>query len=159
MPLNPVFELSGFHTAGAEKEVDPFFLGKAPPRIDDLVLVQIGHLDRSDVVDDERALLFLVLVVEIGQVHDAPDATSQQLVVFPYILWVDIDALDSEKQEVRFVLVDSLIQLDRQLIDNGIGAILLDLRFYLLRLIWPDIVVRQDTLHLLDTGFNFLLVI
>ena len=113
VPLHPILELGRLHAAGAEEEVDPLLFRKALPCIDDLVLIQIGHLDRCDVVDNKRALLLLVLVVEIGQVNDAPDTSGQQLVVFTDVLRVDVNTLDPEEQKVCLVLIDALVQLDR----------------------------------------------
>ena len=40
----PVFKLGRLHAAGAEEEVDPFFLCEVMPRINNLILIKVGHL-------------------------------------------------------------------------------------------------------------------
>ena len=112
MPLDPVFKLGRLHAAGSKEEIDPFLLRKVLPCIDDLVLVQIRHLNWRDVVDDERALILLVLIVEIGQVNNTPDAACQKFVIITDILWMNVNALNSEEQKVRIILIDVLVQLD-----------------------------------------------
>ena len=71
-------KLVGSMPVEREQGVDPLLLGEGPPPLEQLLQVHVRHLDRLQVPQQERRSL-LVLLVEVLQRDDAPDAADQQL--------------------------------------------------------------------------------
>ena len=59
-----------------KQDVDPLLLGEGPPSLEQFLQVHVRHLDRLQVPQDERRAL-LVLLVEVLQGDDAPDAADE----------------------------------------------------------------------------------
>ena len=78
VPLHPLAEVRRLHAGRTQQHVDPLLLGEGPPSLEQLVQVHVRHLDRLQVPKHERRAL-LVLLEEIFQRDDAPDAADQQL--------------------------------------------------------------------------------
>src|SRR5665647_3169812 len=111
MPFCTVFKLSRFHATGAEQEVNPFHFLKTTACLNDFILVQARHLNRCDIIDDKRALLFLIFVIKIGEVNNTPNTSRKKLIIFSDIFWLDIYAFYAEEKEISLILVNALIQL------------------------------------------------
>ena len=77
VPLHPLREVGRLHAGRAQQHVDPLLLGEGPPSLEQFLQVHVRHLDRLQVPQDERRS-FLLLLVEILQRDDAPDAADQQ---------------------------------------------------------------------------------
>ena len=118
---------------------------KARRPCEQLLQVHVRHLDRLQVPQDERRAL-LVLLVEVLQRDDAPDAADQQLLELLDDAAGDLDPFDAQVGQQRLVHVPLFVERHRHLVDDLQAAPLPDRGLDLLGLVGPDVVLGQDLL-------------
>ena len=159
MPFYSIVKLCRLHTAGTEKQIYPLFLHELASGLDNLILIQIRHLDRRDLIDHEWAAFLFILIIEIGQVNNTPDTTGQKLLIRPDILRMYINPFDAQEQKICLILISTLIQLNADLVDDRMCSLFLDPCLDLFCFIRTHIIIWKDPLHLFDTGFNFTFIV
>ena len=164
-------ERAGFVTGGAQDERDPFIGGELTAPGDDLVDIEVGHLDRREVDDVEwRVLRTLavfrgpgldgggwILAKDIGKrvfgnvfgtqvldARDAPNAAGEHLGVLAHILVGHDERLDGEVGEVRHVDIAALVEIGAHLVDDGVLPQLANTRLDDLALLGAHVVFGKD---------------
>ena len=149
VPADAGLELRGLVAGRPQEHVDPLLLGEFTPKREQLLHVEVRHLNRLDVFDDERRAL-LVLLVEILHRDNAPDAPDEQFLELLDELRADVGPPDVEVHEGGLVDVALLVQGDGDLVDDLVAAPLADQRLDLLPLVRADVVIGQNLLDLLE---------
>ena len=126
-----------------KQDVDPLLLGEGPSSLEQFLQVHVRHLDRLQVPQQERRPL-LILLEEILQGDDAPDAADQQLLELLDDGAGNLDSLDAQVAEQRLVNVPLFVERHRHLVDDLEAAPLPDRGLHLLGFVGPDVVLGQN---------------
>lgn len=97
------------HSTRTEQEINPFFFLKTASGFQNLGFIKVLHLNWRNIVNNEWTFAFFVLVIEIGQVNNAPDITSKQFIVFTNISRMNVYVFNAEKQKICFVETNIVI--------------------------------------------------
>ena len=143
MPLHPLLEVRRLHAGRTQKGVDPLLLGEGPASLEQFLQVHVRHLDRLQVAQQEGRSL-LILLEEILQRDDAPDAADEQLLELLDDGAGDFDSLDAQVAEQRLVNVPLFVERDRHFVDDLEAAPLPDRGLHLLGFVGPDVVLGQN---------------
>ena len=97
------------HSTRTEQEINPFFFLKTASGFQNLGFIKVLHLNWRNIVNNEWTFAFFVLVIEIGQVNNAPDTTSKQFIVFTNISRMNVYVFHAEKQKICFIETNIVI--------------------------------------------------
>ena len=156
--LGATSEHLGIESHALHQHVHPLFSGEFGPRFEKLIVIYPGHLDRLERIDLPRAGLGIVshLVRYIG---NAPDAAHQQLGETADEIVGHRHFLEAEIGELSFIESASVIQFDRELVNDLMAALFLDGGLDQLRLIPMHIVLGQNALDRFQAGLDRLRIV
>ena len=118
------------------------------------------HLNRCQLSDTDRLCILLVFLNKlIIKLKNTPDTATKQAVIIFYIVSTDRNILNSKIRECCLISVFLGIEYYCNPVNNCITASLSKKRQYLLCLIWTNIVITQNTLHIVYSLVNNLLII
>ena len=117
------------------------------------------HLNGGQLTNMDGRNHFFFLIVLIFQLHNAPDATAEQTVIFGGIVLRNGDVFNAEIGKLGFVAIPPNIQVDRDLINDGKATALPQHREDLLRFIGTHVVFGKDLLNVFDAACYDLRVI
>ena len=162
-------KLAGLIASGAQQHVEPLVARKVLALFDHGIQVQVGHLDgrerrhakrrvlgptlltlglgaaRRIVAKDLHAkLVFLIQGVTILDAHNAPNTTLQNLGIVAHVLGRHHKRLNGQVGKRGHVDVFVLVELGRDLVDDGKTAQLTDLGLNTLGLVGTHVVIGED---------------
>ena len=141
MHLHAFRELAGFQTNGAQHRCDPLVASKRCSAFCVAIEVEAGQLDRAQVLDGERVVVFVDVVVRQGDF--GPNAAFQQPVVVTVELFANRDALRVEVFQRCPVALLFLDVANVNLVDEPVLALGGDLGLRDIGLVWPNVVFLQ----------------
>jgi hypothetical protein len=141
--LAPPGERLGVEAHALHEHVHPLIGGELRPGLEELVVVDAGHLDRLDGRDLPGAGLGVggEFVLHIG---DRPDAADQQFGVALHEVDVDRHLLEAEVGELHLVEAALVVELHSELVDHLVAAALFDRGLHQLRLVAVHVVLGED---------------
>ena len=118
------------------------------------------HLNRCQLSNTNRLCIFLIFFNKlIVKLENTPDTPTKQTVIILYIVSTDRNILNAKVREGCLVPVFLCIKNYCNPVNNCIASSLSKKRQYLLCLIRTDIVISQNTLHIVYSLVNNLLII
>ena len=118
------------------------------------------HLNRCQLSDADRLCILLIFLNKlIVKLKNTPDTATKQAVIILYIDSTNWNILNSKIRECCLVSIFLCIKDYCNPINNCIATSLSKKRQYLLRFIRTDIVITQNTLHIVYSLVNNLLII
>ena len=118
------------------------------------------HLNRCQLSNTNRLCIFLIFFNKlIVKLENTPDTTTKQTVIILYIVSTDRNILNAEVREGCLVPVFLCIKHYCNPVNNCITASLSKEGQYLLCFIRTDIVISQNTLHIVYSLVNNFLII
>ena len=120
----------------------------------------MGHLNGRQLTNlDWSTVVFLLFYKLIVQLHDTPDTATEEAVIFLWILICQGDIAHTQVRKFRNIGVPSHIQPGGNHINDGMAAMAAQFGENLLSLIWPNKIIRQNTLDTLNSLFDNLFII
>ena len=118
------------------------------------------HLNRCQLSDTDRLCIFLIFFNKlIVKLENTPDTATKQAVIILHIVSTDRNILNAEVRESCLVPVFLCIKNYCNPVYNCITASLSKKGQYLLCFIRADIVITQNTLHIVYSLINNLWII